>query len=142
MRSPFAHCAMSTRWPARFRLDYRFYGDSWGVLGHTVEPGLARALGACYRIDVWARLHVQSSASFWAREYVVANPGAVPIWRTMDRSLSSSWHTTGGARISYRPRQRRLVRGSQRHVTLDSSITLLIDRRMALITQFGIRWDI
>lgn len=123
------------------RLDYRFYGDSWGVYGHTLEPAITRTFGDSWRVNLFSRLHVQSSASFWRREYVVANPVAIPSLRTMDRALSSSWHLTGAARMEWdhEPISLYFELGS-----MYSSFTdhLLIDSRLAILSQAGLRWNL
>ena len=123
------------------RLDYRFYGDSWGVLGHTLEPAFARALSDHYQLDLWSRLHVQSSARFWQRAHLVASPTSLPRWRTMDRSLSRSWHTTFGARLGY-ARGAWVAYGEVSAMYSRFLEHLLIDRRLAIISQFGVRWSL
>lgn len=123
------------------RLDYRFYGDSWGIFGHTLEAALYRPLASQFRLNLWTRFHIQSPASFWQREYVVEGVNAIPAIRTMDRALAGSWHTSGGARVEW-------TRGSWAAYwelsTMYSRFIdhLLIDSRVAILSQGGIRWDI
>lgn len=123
------------------RLDYRLYGDSWGVFAHTIEPAVYRALNETWRLNLWSRFHQQSSASFWQREYVVSGPNAVPATRTIDRALTSSWHLTGGARFEW---QREPFAFYFELAAMHSSFTdhLLIDSRFALISQGGFRWNL
>ncbi len=123
------------------RLDYRFYADSWGITGHTFEPALRHALSERWRLDFWTRFFWQSSASFWQRTYVVQDMSSIPEIRTMDRSLSSSWHFTGGARAEWVPGA---FSAYLEISPMYSAFTdhLLIGSRFALISQGGIRWDI
>lgn len=125
---------------ASIRLDYRLYGDSWGVFAHTGEIGLRRALNRCWRLEVWNRVHYQSAASFWQRTYVVSDPASVPALRTMDRSLSPSLHNTLGVRGQW-------IRGSLSSyfevAGLYSRFSdfLLLDQRLAILSQAGLRWN-
>lgn len=123
---------------ASLRVDYRLYGDTWGIVAHTAEPAVFKALGDDWRIELKTRLHVQSSADFWQRTYVVESPTAVPSLRTTDRSLSKIWQSTTGARLEW---------SSGRwgaYLALDGMYTrfldhLLLRSRFALMAQGGLR---
>ena len=121
------------------RLDYRFYFDSWGISAHTAEPGLNIGLAETWKLNLWGRFHWQSSASFWRRAYVVDQPDQIPGLRSSDRSLSSSWHVTAGARGERN--------GERLSAYLEASVLysrfpefLFLDSRTALIGQAGVRW--
>jgi len=120
------------------RLDYRFYFDSWGMTAHTIEPALNIGLTDYLRFDLWSRFHTQSSVSFWERAYV-AEAGEIPALRSSDRSLSKSWHLTGGTRAQ-------LTLGPAT-TYIEASVLyskfpefLFLDSRTALIGQAGLRW--
>lgn len=122
------------------RLDYRFYGDSWGVYAHTVEPAITHAVNDRWRLGAWSRVHVQNSASFWKRTFVARDADSVPILRTMDRSLSASWHATGGASMHW-TRGAWSVYAEMSAMYSRFTEHLLIDSRVAVITQGGCRWS-
>ena len=69
---------------------YRLYGDSWGVLGHTVEIGLARQLfEERLLLSGKARGAWQGAASFWRDTYATsADDPVYTAWRTADGELS------------------------------------------------------
>jgi hypothetical protein len=126
-------------WRAALRLDYRFYGDSFGIIAHTVESGLRKSIKKRWRIDAWGRFHSQSSASFWRREYIVEDANSVPTWRTMDRALAGSWHLSAGARGQWASDEFGV------YFELSAMYSrfrdhLLITGRTALISQAGFRW--
>ena len=125
---------------ASLRLDYRLYGDSWGLFAHTVETAMVKNLGKSLRINPWARLHYQSGADFWRRQYAVNDVNAVPSLRTTDKSLSPYWQGTLGARLEY------FWGGWQAYVQSAGMYTSFLDHlyitsRFALISQAGLRWN-
>ena len=69
-------------------LDYRFYVDSWSVVGHTAQLKLALRLGSELTFQVRARGTLQGAASFYQTAYDVPT-----VYRTRDRRLSS--HLSG-----------------------------------------------
>ncbi len=87
--------------------DYRFYGDSWGMLAHTLTVRAAWSLGS----DVWtlsaeARGHFQNAANFYRSRYVTF-PSA-PDFRTADKELGSMWTALGGTHLEWSPEIKRL----------------------------------
>lgn len=124
---------------ASVRADYRLYGDSWGVWGHTAEVALAKAVGLGIQLDSWARFHYQNGADFWRREYVVSQVDSIPSLRTMDRSLSPYWQGTWGARSQWTHGSFQIYAQAAGMYSqfLDH---MLIESRVALITQGGVRW--
>lgn len=84
------------------RSHLRFYMDSWGVLSHTEEFELQRAMLAGHLIlGIAARIYGQGSASFYRYRYTSENdvPSAVPKFRSADKMLSSQWTLLAGPRI-------------------------------------------
>ncbi len=73
---------------AGVHLGYRFYGDSWGIIGHT-----GRASGAVSLVDdrvllkLDSRASLQGPASFHADTLAVGPDDKVPEYRTSDREL-------------------------------------------------------
>jgi len=121
------------------RLDYQLYVDSWSVVAHTVETMVSLRLSDMFMLRPWARLYVQSAASFWRRTYVVDGPGRVPRWRTLDRELSSFVTASGGLLVEWRLEPfEAYADASVMHSWFDDF--LLLDRRLALVTQVGLRW--
>ncbi|MCB9597782.1 MAG: DUF3570 domain-containing protein [Sandaracinaceae bacterium] len=120
------------------RVDYQLYVDGWGVTGHVVEAvGLASASDGL-RFGLRGRFYGQTAASFWQRQYTVP-PGQLPRWRTLDRDLSPYVSVTGAARLEWNVDD---VSGY-----LDGAATytrfldfLLLDERVAIVTQIGFRW--
>lgn len=120
------------------RVDYQFYADGWGVTSHVLElAGLATAADGL-RLGLRGRLYGQTAASFWQREYRVS-PGEVPGWRTLDRDLSPYVAATGAARLEWE--------AGELAGYLDGGVTytrffdfLLLDDRLAIVAQVGLRW--
>ncbi len=125
---------------ASVRGDYRFYGDSWGMFAHTAELALAKSLPRRFQLDTWARAHYQGGVDFWRKTYSVSDPNAMPSLRTTDKSLSPYWQATAGIRAGK-------AWGSwQAYVQLAGMYTgflehLFIDRRFAIVSQGGLRWQ-
>lgn len=120
-------------------LDYRAYLDNWGMHAHTVQPGLKVQLGHKWLLSAWTRFHWQSSVSFWQRSYVVASAEAIPRWRSADRSLSRSWHTTPGIRAEYET-PRFAFYGDLSIIFSEFPEFMYLDRRSAGVFLIGARW--
>ncbi|MCP4444284.1 MAG: DUF3570 domain-containing protein [Myxococcales bacterium] len=124
---------------ASLRLDYRLYGDSWGMFGHTVETAFSKAFESSLHIESWARVHYQGGVDFWRRTYSVNDATSLPSLRTTDKSLSPYWQGTGGLRVGWAffgfeaYAQSALMYSS----FLDH---LFIDSRIAIMSQGGLRW--
>lgn len=124
---------------ASLRLDYQFYFDSWGVTAHTVEPAFNFLLTGPWRMVLYARVYGQYSADFWQRQYVVADGGQLPKWRTVDRSLTSFVRVVPGVQIRWDE--------GPFGVYVDGGVTwtkfndyMLLDERFGLVAQAGFRW--
>ncbi len=124
---------------ATLRLDYRFYFDDWGMLAHTLEPGVRARLRERWDVSGYVRLHRQSSASFWQRVYVVDDLGRVPRHRSVDRDLSAYTTLSGGARLGWERESVSLyVDLSVAHTRYDAF--LFRKRLTALLAQVGGRF--
>ena len=96
--------ALTGRYARRFdastlRLEERVYRDTWGLVASSSDARWIFDLGK--RLALWphARLHVQSSVSFWQLAYVSnssSSPWTLPEYRTGDRELGPLWTTEGG----------------------------------------------
>ncbi len=53
-------------WRAAAQLEYRWYSDSWGVLGHTVELKYTQPWGPRWMFDAHYRFYTQDAADFYA----------------------------------------------------------------------------
>lgn len=120
-------------------LDYRAYADSWGMFAHTVQPGVKLQLHPKWRVDAWTRFHWQSSVRFWQRSYVVESATMIPRWRSADRSLSRSWHTTPGVRVAY-DTERFAMYADLSVMFSRFPEFMYLDRRTAGIFLIGARW--
>jgi hypothetical protein len=97
--------ALGRRWFAH--VEYRLYGDSWGVWSHTGTGALALALADDHVVlGLQGRVYWQGAASFY-EAHVVDDGGGAPAWRTRDRafggmrsvaaSLAADWWPGDGA---------------------------------------------
>lgn len=121
------------------RVDYQFYFDDWAVTSHILHAALRVQATDEVEVGGYARFYIQTGASFWQRAYTVSSPNEVPELRSLDRDLSDYHSVTGGLRG-------RLRLGEWTGV-LDAAVMwtgyddfLLLDQRVALITQVGLRW--
>ncbi len=71
---------------------YRFYADSWGVLGHTGRLDVRVVAHSNLMLGLEARIHGQSGARFYRPIY-----GESGAFFTRDRELSTMWNARGGA---------------------------------------------
>ncbi len=77
-------------------LNYRFYIDDWGVVGHTPELRVIQTLKENVFAHLRYRFHIQSQANFFEETYDTADPLIEPFL-TNDPKLSSfTTHTMGG----------------------------------------------
>jgi hypothetical protein len=53
-------------WRASLNGSYRYYSDSWGIVGHTGELAYIHPLGAKWTIESGLRYYTQSSADFYS----------------------------------------------------------------------------
>lgn len=81
---------------ATLRLEERLYADSWAMLATTSDARLLFDLGARVETGPHARVHGQSSVSFWERAYTFGPGFEYPALRTGDRELGPLFSVTGG----------------------------------------------
>ncbi len=132
------------RWLGRAgagRADYRLYGDGWGMTAHTVELDWQVPIAAGITAELRERFHVQSSVDFWRKLYVVDDPDTLPRYRTLDRELSSYLASTTTAGATWRHDDALSVYGDFGVMVTRFNDFLLLDRRLALIAQLGVRWS-
>ncbi len=100
--------ALTGRYAHRFddstvRLEERFYDDDWGTVATTTDARWIFDLGS--RLELWphARLHAQSSATFWKLAYVSesATGWNLPEYRTGDRELGPLVTVGGGVGVRW-----------------------------------------
>jgi hypothetical protein len=121
------------------RFDVQVYADDWGVESIAVEPAFYSRLSNQFRLAGFVRGYLQTGASFWEREYVVADPMQVPTWRTVDRELSPYQLGWAGARLEWRHgKYSAYLEGSVMRTHYDDY--LYLTNRTALLTQAGFRW--
>lgn len=119
-------------------LDYRFYADDWGVISHTIEPGIRVRLASWFQLAGAVRLYRQDGARFWRRAYVVDALNELPRYRSVDRDLSPYTTVTGTLRGT--------VLASRASVYLEGGIArtwyddfLFLNGLTALLAQAGVR---
>ncbi|HTM20571.1 MAG TPA: DUF3570 domain-containing protein, partial [Kofleriaceae bacterium] len=131
------------RWLGRagaLRVDYRIYGDTWGMTAHTAELGWAVPIAAGVTAELRDRLHVQTSVDFWRRVYLVED-GTLPRYRSLDRELSAYLADTATAGATWR-RGALAAYGELGLMWTRYHDFLLLDRRLALLAQVGARWSL
>lgn len=75
---------------------YRFYGDDWGVLGHTASAGVRFDFLDHWDARIRARGYYQTAAGFWQESY------DQPMqYMSADRELSTFWDAGGGIKLGY-----------------------------------------
>jgi hypothetical protein len=88
---------------ATFRLDQRFYVDSWGLKASSTDTRYMVDLSRHLRVWPHFRIHAQSEVNFYQRAYsAVLDPNGdtvVPTYRTGDRELSPLITATAGGGI-------------------------------------------
>lgn len=76
---------------------YRFYGDDWGILSHTLTATVRLDLGGAWDLRLRVRGYSQGAATFFRGGY--AQPTR---YMTADRELSTFWDVGGGPRLAWR----------------------------------------
>ena len=90
------------RWHLPYRAalegDYRFYTDTWDILGHTAEVSYTQPLDDEWTFDVHARFYTQNSAEFYSDLYPREN---FQNFLARDKELASMTSTTLGVGVAY-----------------------------------------
>lgn len=85
------------RRPASIRLDYRFYGDNWEVLSHTVALAYTVDLARRWQLRIRARTYFQDAAFFYRERYHDRRR-----FLTTDRELSMFLHQMVGTKLTFK----------------------------------------
>jgi len=79
-----------------FRADYRYYWDTWGIRGHTLELGYNRNLAPGWLLESFVRYYRQNHALFYSD-----NAPQQTLYVTRNRELSTMHDFGPGASVSY-----------------------------------------
>jgi len=78
------------------RAEYRYYRDTWGIRGHTLELGYNRALAPGWLLESFVRYYRQDKALFYSD-----NAPQQTLYLTRNRELSTMHDLGPGATLSY-----------------------------------------
>jgi len=88
------------------KLAYRLYHDSFSVLAHTIDLGLAIPFSPTFTITPAFRYYTQSAANFYADPSALAavypGPVGTPAYFSADQRLSAFGAITGGMKAEWR----------------------------------------
>ena len=94
--------AIRGRWYLPYRAaiegDYRFYTDTWDILGHTAEVSYTQPIFDEWTFDVHARFYTQNSAEFYSDLYPRED---FQNFLARDKELASMTSTTLGFGLAY-----------------------------------------
>ncbi len=79
-----------------FRADYRYYWDTWGIRGHTLELGYNRNLAEGWLLESFVRYYRQNHAVFYSD-----NAPEQTLYVTRNRELATMHDWGPGATVSY-----------------------------------------
>jgi hypothetical protein len=100
-------------WNGALRLYYRFYGDDWGIVAHSVEGQLMQRLTPSLYVGGYYRFHTQTGAYFFTT--LAADDGSLRVADSDLAPLDS--HTIGGKAVLDLP-----LRGQIRAVHLELAV--------------------
>jgi len=83
-------------WRGSIKFDYRFFTDTWGIQGDTIELGVNKYLGEKNILEVSYRLYSQNKASFYSDNF-----SAEMVYMARDKELSTFNDTTIKAKYTY-----------------------------------------
>ena len=103
---PGTHTSSATEARAKYYLpyraavsaSYRFYSDTWGIRGNTVELGYTQPVANRWIFEGRVRYYNQSHASFYSDLFPFAGS---QNFEARDKDLASSQNTTIGAKVTY-----------------------------------------
>ena len=78
------------------RAEYRYYWDTWGVRGHTLELGYNRYLAPGWLAETFVRYYRQNHALFYAD-----NAPTETLYANRNRQLSTFHDVGAGATVTY-----------------------------------------
>jgi len=79
-----------------FRADYRYYWDTWGIRGHTLELGYNRNLAQGWLMESFLRYYRQNHALFYSD-----NAPGQTLYVTRNRELATMHDFGPGVTVSY-----------------------------------------
>lgn len=80
--------------------EYRFYTDTWGMIGHTAKLRATLGWGGdAWTLSLEGRGHVQTAVNFYRERYETF-PG-VPELRTAEKDLGLLWSVLGGTHLQW-----------------------------------------
>jgi hypothetical protein len=85
-------------WRAAAQAEYRWYSDSWGILGHTVELSYTHPWGPRWVFDARYRWYTQDAADFYADLFPRAD---FQNFLARDKELATMTSHTIGMGVSY-----------------------------------------
>ncbi len=85
-------------WRAALRGEYRFYRDSWGIEGHTVEVSATQPMGDRWEIDLSLRHYAQEAADFYADLFPYRDAAN---FLARDKELSTFSNMSVGVGVGY-----------------------------------------
>jgi hypothetical protein len=77
---------------------YRFFRDTWGIVGHTVEVDYTHPIGKTWILEGRARYYRQNSATFYSDLFSIAGQ---QNFEARDQNLASQNNTTIGAKVTW-----------------------------------------
>jgi len=81
------------------KLDYKIYGDDWGIFSHTVGTRLAQYVTPDFVVRYRYRFYTQSAADFFRDEYLVA--GGIDGYQTGDYRMGEFAAHLFGTRVDW-----------------------------------------
>lgn len=119
---------------------YRFYRDSWGILGHTPEVRLVQDLSGDVDVHFRLRYHRQSAADFY-KEIYDTNDRTMEPYLTDDVKLSAYTTQTYGAKVTS-PMSKLGFTGNLGDARADLLVEYIVQNNRfgnALVTQFVVK---
>ena len=82
------------------KLDYKLYGDDWGIRSHTVGTRLSQYVSPDFVVRYRYRYYTQTAADFFRSEYLVA--GGIDGYQTGDYRMGEFAAHLFGTRVDWR----------------------------------------
>jgi hypothetical protein len=85
-------------WHAALDGNYRYYSDTWGIVGHTFELGYTQPVFRSWTLDTHARFYRQNHANFYAdlfpyqdAQNFLARDRELATFKSLTLGLGASW---------------------------------------------------
>jgi hypothetical protein len=85
-------------WRAAVTGSYRFFRDTWGIVGHTLELDYTHPFGKTWILEGRARYYRQNSATFYSDLF---NEAAQQNFEARDQNLAGQNNTTIGGKVTW-----------------------------------------